>query len=383
MARIIQREWTSDGPLGRPVRHVAHGYTLTVNGKRERKFSSEWLTKTDALAALNQRMQAIQSGEMARRPEISFQALSERYLKYKTDQGKRSMKDDTRILRHRLLPYFGPTLPVRHLTEERIAQYEAGRIGEVSPYTVCNELSILRHALHLAKKWGYLDREPAIEFPKKPEGRKRYLTEEELGRLLQACATSRNTSLLAIVVLAVNTGMRKREILTMTWEHVDLTSDYGINARVELHQTKNGKPRGVPLNRVCVDVLTELEPNPEQRVGPLFKGRDGMAKTQMRTAFETACKRAGILHCRFHDLRHTAASHFVMRGRSLQEVKEVLGHSDFRMTLRYAHLSPQHLRSAVEALDGLTPLPEARHTAIAAHNRAQIDEQNQHTFVTH
>jgi integrase len=372
MAKIFRREWTSDGPTGRRVRHVAFGYTLTVNGKRERKASSDWHTETEALSALNQRLQAIQSGDVTQRPEISLDALTERYLKYKTDQGKRSVKDDTRILRHCLLPYFGPTVSLRHLTEERIAQYEAERIGQVSPYTVCNELSVLRHALHLAKKWGYLDREPTIEFPKKPEGRKRYLTEEELGRLLQACATSRNTSLLAIVVLAVNTGMRKREILTMTWEHVDLTSDYGINARVELHQTKNGKPRGVPLNRVCVDVLTELEPNPAQRVGPLFKGRDGMAKTQMRTAFESACKRAGILHCRFHD--HTAASHFVMRGRSLQEVKEVLGHSDFRMTLRYAHLSPKHLRSALEALDGLTPLPATRHTG-GAHNRAQNTQQ--------
>jgi integrase len=178
------------------------------------------------------------------------------------------------------------------------------------------------------------------------------------------------------VVLAVNTGMRKREILTLTWEHVDLTSDYGLNARVELHHTKNGKPRGVPLNRVCVEVLTEHAPLPAQRVGLLFRDRNGRAWGQMRTAFESACKRAGILHCRFHDLRHTAASQMVMRGRSLQEVKEVLGHSDFRMTLRYAHLSPQHLRSAVEALDGLTPLPEGRHTA-AAHKRAQNAQQNE------
>src|SRR5262245_27090704 len=377
MAKIIRRTWTSDGPLGKRIRHTAFGYTLSVNGKRERKVSSDWRTEADALSALNHRLQAIQSGDIAQRPEISFDALTRRYLQYKTDQGKRSMKEDTRILLRRLLPYFGPTLPLRHLTEERIAQYEADRIGQVSPYTVCNELSVLRHALHLAKKWGYLDREPAIEFPKKPEGRKRYLSEEELLRLLEACATSGNPYLLAIVVLAVNTGMRKREILTLTWEVVDLTSDFGLNARAELHQTKNGKPRGVPLNRVCVDVLTELAPLPAQRVGPLFKNRDGVAWGQMRTAFESACKRAGILDFRFHDLRHTAASHLAMRGRSLQEVKEVLGHSDYRMTLRYAHLSPKHLRSAVEALDGLTPLPGARHTA-TAHNLAHSslhDEQ--------
>ncbi len=381
MAKIIRREWTSAGPLGKRVRHVAFGYTLTVNGKRERKVCSDWHRDTDALAALTARLQAIQSGELTQRPEISLEALADRYLQYKTDQGKRSVKDDRRILHNQLLPSFGPALPLRHLTEERIAQYEAHRIGEVSAYTVCNELSVLRHALRLAKKWGYLERVPDMDLPKKPEGRKRYLSEEEITRLLKACAESPSPDVLTIVVLAINTGMRKGEILTMAWEHVDLTSDYGLNARVELHNTKNGRPRGVPLNRVCVDLLAEVEPDPARRIGPVFKSRDGQTRRQMRTAFESACKRAGIVGCRFHDLRHTAASHFVMRGRSLQEVKEVLGHSDFRMTLRYAHLSPKHLRSAVEALDGLTPLPEARHTA-SAHNRAHDHHRNEPTRIT-
>lgn len=121
MAKLIQREWKSDGPLGKPVRHVAFGYTLTVSGKRERKVSSDWRTETDALAALNERLQAIQSGDDTQRPEISLDALTTRYLQYKTNQGKRTVKNDTRILRQCLLPYFGPTLPLRHFTEERIA----------------------------------------------------------------------------------------------------------------------------------------------------------------------------------------------------------------------------------------------------------------------
>jgi integrase len=217
--------------------------------------------------------------------------------------------------------------------------------------------------------------------PKKPEGRKRYLNEDEIKRLLTVCADSKSPHLLPTVVLALNTGMRKQEILKLTWEHVDLTSDFGLNARIELHQTKNGKPRGVPLNRACVDVLTRMEPDPKKRVGPVFKSHDGQARHQMRTAFESACTRAGIEDFRFHDLRHTAASHFVMRGRSLQEVKEVLGHSDYRMTLRYAHLSPKHLRSTVEALDGLTPLPEQRHTALA-HRLAQNIQHDEPTHTT-
>ena len=74
----------------------------------------------------------------------------------------------------------------------------------------------------------------------------------------------------------------------------------------------------------------------------------------MRTAFALALKRAGIKDFRFHDLRHTATSHLVMRGATLTDVKEILGHSDMKTTLRYAHLSPAHLRTAVDRLDGLT-----------------------------
>src|SRR5262247_2935718 len=86
--------------------------------------------------------------------------------------------------------------------------------------------------------------------------------------------------------------------------------------------------------------------------------RDARPWGQIRTAFTKALENAGIKGFRFHDLRHTAASHMVMRGANLVDVKEVLGHADLKMTLRYAHLSPAHLRTAVDRLDGLTPSAE-------------------------
>jgi len=99
----------------------------------------------------------------------------------------------------------------------------------------------------------------------------------------------------------------------------------------------------------------------------------------VRTAFENAVKRAGILHYRFHDLPHTVAFHIVMCGRSLQEVKEVLGHSDYQMTLRFAHLSPAHLQSAAAALDQLTPMPSDGHTAPLDDELVQERTQNTNT----
>jgi len=218
----------------------------------------------------------------------------------------------------------------------------------VSAFTVANELTILRHMLRLGRRWGYLDQVPEIEMPKKPEGRQRYLEAEEITQLLTACAASRTRHLSAIVTLALNTGMRKAEILGLEWALVDLST-----SRLTLYRTKSGKPRGIPINRAVYDALVALQPEPAQRQGLVFARRDGAAWGQIRTAFATALERAGIKAFRFHDLRHTAASHLVMRGASLKEVQEILGHSDFKMTLRYAHLSPAHLRSAVDRLDGL------------------------------
>ena len=94
------------------------------------------------------------------------------------------------------------------------------------------------------------------------------------------------------------------------------------------------------------------------RVRPSAAGSQNQERpatwAQVRIAFETALDRAGIKDFRFHDLRHTFASHFVMRGGSLQDLRKILGHADFKMTLHYAHLSTKHLRAPMERMEGLT-----------------------------
>jgi integrase len=346
MARIIRRVWKSRGPLGERVRHVAYGYTLMGPNGRERKASSDWLTEQDALTALTARLQAIEAGEPGRPAERTFAQVAAEYLVYKAE--KRSVGSDKRILEGRLLPAFGRDVNVRRLTAAAVAQYERRRLGQVSAYTVANELSVLRHLLRLAKRWGYVAAVPEITLPKKPEGRLRYLEADELARLLDACRASRNPYLATIVTLAVHTGMRKGEILGLEWARVDLSS-----ARLTLYRTKSGKPRGVPMNGVVYDALIALEPDPVRRTGLLFRKSDDRAWGQIRRAFESALTKAGIKAFRFHDLRHTAASHLIMRGASLRDVQEILGHADLKMTQRYAHLSPAHLRGAVERLEGL------------------------------
>src|SRR5262245_31311187 len=186
MAKIIQRVWTSDGPLGE-VRHTAFGYTLTANGKRERKFSSAWTKKSEAYEALTLRLKEIDAGIVERtgKPKRTLKELSQEYLAYKHNEGKLSLKDDKRILENRLLPYFGEALDVRDLSSEAIARYEKERIGQVSLFTVANELGVLRHMLRKAKKWGYLDQVPDFDIPKRPEGRERYASTDEIQRLIE------------------------------------------------------------------------------------------------------------------------------------------------------------------------------------------------------
>jgi integrase len=365
MAKIIRRTWSSTGPLGRKVKHVAYGYTLMVNGHQERKVSSAWGTEAEALEALAKRQREVGAGRLER-SERTLGELAEEYLAYKRDHGKRSLKDDERIVRARLLPAFGAGLPVHRLTAAAIAQYEKARMAapvvpggrKLSAHTVRNELGVLRHCLRLARRWGYLDVVPEVVLPKMPRGRLRFLDADEIGRLLETCQASRNRFLSAVVVLALHTGMRKSELLGLEWERVDLSS-----ARIRLDRTKSDEPRGVPINRAVYEALIALEPDPDRRHGRVFPSGNDRRGSQIRTAFEVALTRAGITGFRFHDLRHTAASHLVMRGASLKDVQEILGHADLRMTNRYAHLSPAHLRGAVERLEGLS----------SAHESAQSD----------
>jgi len=190
---------------------------------------------------------------------VTLDALAKRYLTYKKNTSKKSVKDDRRILTNRLLPDFGQALQVLQLTEARIVRFEERRIGEVSAYTVSNELGTLRHLLRLARKWGFLDRVPDIALPKKPKGQTRFLNEEEIDRPLQACVVSQSPYLLAMVVLAMNAGMRKGEALGLIWERTDPKSGLGFRSKATLYETKSGTPRSVPLNAAAVTALTALD----------------------------------------------------------------------------------------------------------------------------
>ena len=341
MATLITRTWKSTGPSGHRVKRSAHGYSLVVNGKQERVVRAEW-TKDDAREALAARILEREAKPAPARPAMTFGEAIARYLEVKAK--KRSWKDDQRNL-CRLRDALGGDRPLAEITAGRIAEYKIARARtlvqrdgeprEISAATLNRELAALRHLFTLAvEEWEVLDKAPRIRLEKEPEGRIVWLAATEETVLLTACHASQNKYLADVVTVALETGMRQGELLELDWSRVDLSR--GV---VALERTKAGKRREVPMRQAVYAIFAAM---PEPRVGRVWPDKS------IRTAFENAVEAAGLVDFTFHGCRHHFASWFMMRGGQLEALREILGHKDIKMTLRYAHLSPGHLRTEIE-----------------------------------
>lgn len=261
------------------------------------------------------------------------------------------------IVEKHLIPQFNCYLS--KVSRKSIEDYKQKRAAEVRPSTVNKEYSTLRHMLKCAVDWGFLAHNPCkgVKELKEPPGRIRYLSREEMERLLAACeakclATSPDNStnsvsdplkgyLKPIVQIAIHSGMRRSEIVGLRWSHVDFT-----DGRITLPVTKNNDRRTIYMNNTLRKVLKTLPHHlHSDRVFPAIN------PNMVTVAFGRACRRAGVRDFRFHDLRHTFASYLTMAGANLRTVQTLLGHKDLRMTMRYSHLSPEHLRDAVHTLE--------------------------------
>jgi integrase len=218
------------------------------------------------------------------------------------------------------------------LTSADIATYRDERLKSVAPATVIREMNTISHALEIAQReWGYwFPRNPAklVRRPSAPQGRKRRLKEGEEARILDACDRGRNRWLRPLVILAVETAMRRGELVGLLWEHVDL------HKRVaHLPQTKNGESRDVPLSQRATATLKalSLERGEHKRVLPV-------SGNAARLAWEHLRVRAGCSDLRIHDLRHEAVSRLFERGLNIAEVAAISGHREMKMLQRYTHL---------------------------------------------
>lgn len=213
--------------------------------------------------------------------------------------------------------------------------------------SIRRHFAVLSHILSMTIRWGWLAISPIprVRLPQEPKGRVRFLDNEELSRLLEALYKGDNTALYAAVVLSLATGMRRGELLALTWDRVDLDRGH-----ITLTNTKNGSTRGVPLTGEALMVLKDYGRVRRLDTSRVFPSSNGKGGVCFRKPFLRALTKTGIKDFHWHDLRHTCASYLAMSGAQLQTIAEILGHRSLQMTMRYSHLSQAHLRNEAEKM---------------------------------
>ena len=226
-----------------------------------------------------------------------------------------------RYLRHPM-----SRLALSNVGPDEISRYRDQRLKVVQSGTVLRELGVLRHVFEVARKdWGVpLQTNPVtqINLPKPSQGRTRRVTREEIEILLNH---SDHPLLPSIIIFAIETGMRRGEIVNSLWSNVDANS-----GTLHIPITKTDVSRTIPLTRGAIEVLDNV-PQTAMRIFPI-------SGNAVRLAWQRLKKRVGIEDLHFHDLRHEAISRFFEMGLSVLEVALISGHRDYRMLFRYTHL---------------------------------------------
>jgi integrase len=294
---------------------------------------------------------------------VLFKDFSEKFLQKHSSLKRSGWRDRLACEKH-LTPRFG-NMVLADIKLERIEEYKAarkatttlrkdadGKPKETSGATVNRELALLRTILNKAVEWEYLDASP-INWRRvekfNENGRERYLTADERERLFAALDDS-GPILRNFIILALNTGLRKGEIMGLRWANVNL--DDGLIC-LERAQRKNNKVLRVPLNENALEVLRRL-PRVSEYV--LCDPESGERVLSFRKAFASACKKAGVKNLRIHDLRHTFGTMLNVRGVDLPTISSLLGHSSITMTSKYITPITEVQKRAVDCLvDARTP----------------------------
>jgi len=294
------------------------------------------------------------------KPGPPFERVAEQYAEW-AKQNKRSWGKSDRFKQHALLTYFRGK-PITALTPWLIEKYKLWRKERVKPATINRELSILSHLFTKAIEWGHLAEHPMKGGKvKKLPGetmRERIITIEEEARLLAEASDT----LRPLVILALDTGTRRGEILGLTWDRVELRQ-----GEILLTQTKNGRYRRVPLTDRARHILQANATNATP-TGHVFTRGNGQPLRSIREAFLGACERAKLIGLRFHDLRHTFATRLATSGVDIVTVQRLLGHQTLAMTQRYAHPTSADMRRAIQSLNHLDRM---------RHNRGTVDIRRQ------
>ncbi len=271
----------------------------------------------------------------------SMRDLLDRYRREVTPSKRGSASEEKRLDGFLRQPW--ASKPLSKITPQVFSRYRDERLKVVSPGTVIRDLGLLRSIFEVARlEWDMpVPENPVakVRKPKAPDARERRLQPGELDLLLEAADKTRNDWLRAGILLAVETGMRRGELLSVRWS--DICFDTGT---LLIRLTKNGHARRIPLSDRAIAILEARGEN-ECKDSDLIIPVSGNAFRLCweRCKRKVARERPGIADLRFHDLRHEAVSRFFEMGLSVPEVALISGHRDPRMLFRYTHLRAEDL----------------------------------------
>jgi integrase len=295
--------------------------------------------KQDAVSWANERERLVLRGNssaMREADNVTLHDALERYSREVTPSKKGWQQELCRLRRWQKNPL--SALPLSQIRGADLARYRDSRMDTgIGGNTVRLELALISHLYEVARKdWGYEmlgNPAKAMRKPKLPRGRDRRLFMGEEQRLLDHCDRIGNTLLKAIIILAIETAMRRGELTNLTWSDINLD-----NRLAYLHDTKNGEARIVPLSTRALSAIQSIP----RRSSALLVS---VHRDNVSAAFASVCKACGIHGLRLHDLRHEATSRLFEKGFNMMEVATITGHKSLSMLKRYTHLRPSDLLS--------------------------------------
>lgn len=334
---------------------------VDAKGKRRKKkvVAHTRRQALDALTAMKAKVQREELLGVKEASDVSTADALKRFLNHqKTQVGAETLDRQTGIVKR--LQNSLPKL-LKDIDRAAVNEYVAKRSEKVAPATVHKEIDVLKRALTLCVEWDLILQNVAtrVTLPKLPEGRTVYLTPIQFRKALEEAPTWAREP----IAFSAFTGMRRGEVVKLRWPDLDL-----VRCLSYLRDTKNGTMRVVPLNRVAMQVITGValrlldkrghwtEDGLTPKLTAILMKTDepvfhGFTKENLSVATRRLFIRLGYEGASYHSLRHTAASWLAMQRVPLYDIGQILGHKTPKMTMRYAHLSPDYKANSISAID--------------------------------